>query len=63
MNRARSNFHLESMELSSLLNLLQMLVVTVLRKPCDDIFVRPVDLEGVAVIVVDMILLQTFVSN
>lgn len=39
-----------------------MLVVTVLRKPCDNILVRPVDLKGMIVVIVDMVLNEVKLS-
>ena len=56
VNRARGNLHLDCMLLSVLLDLPEMLVVAVLSKPGDDILVRPVDLESMSVLVVDVIL-------
>ena len=41
---------------SILLNFLKVLIIAVLSKPGDDILVRPVDLESMSVIVVDVIL-------
>ena len=46
------------MLLSSLLDLLEMLIVAILRQPRDDITLRPVDLEGVAAFIVDVVLLK-----
>ena len=56
LNRTRCNLHLGRMLLRSLLNLLQMLVITVLCKPRDDVFIRPVNLKSVGVFIVDVIL-------
>ena len=44
------------MLLGVLLDLPEMLVVAVLGEPCDDILVRPVDLESVSVLVMNVIL-------
>lgn len=44
------------MLLCILLHLLQMLVITILSQPGDHILVRPVDLERVRMLIVDMIL-------
>ena len=41
---------------SILLDLLQMLIVTVLREPGNDITLRPIYLERVLVLVVDVVL-------
>ena len=56
VNRARGDLHLERMLLSILLNLLEMFVVTVLSEPSDDITFRPIDLQCVLVLVVDVVL-------
>lgn len=56
VDRAGSNAHLLRVQLSGLLHLLEVLVVAVLRQPGEDIPVRPVDLEGVSVLVVDVVL-------
>lgn len=55
---SRSDLHLDSMLLGRLLDLLEMLVITVLGKPSDDILVGPVNLESVRVLIVDMVLLR-----
>ena len=56
--RARCYLHLEGMLLGVLLHLLQVLVVAVLSEPSDDVTRRPIDLEGVSVLVVDVVLHQ-----
>lgn len=57
VDRARGDLHLDCMLLSVLLDLLQMLVIAVLGKPGDNIALRPVDLKGMLVLIVDVILL------
>lgn len=54
--RARGDLHLDRMLLRVLLDLLEMLVVAVLCEPGDDVTLRPVDLQGVLVLVVDVVL-------
>ena len=56
MDGTRRNLHLERVLLGVLLDLLQMLVVAVLRQPGDDVTVGPVDLQRVRVLVVDVVL-------
>ena len=46
------------MLLGVLFDLSEMLVVAVLSEPCDDVLVRPVDLESVSVLVVDVVLCE-----
>ena len=41
---------------SVLLDLLEVLIITVLSEPSDDVTFRPVDLERVLVLVVDVVL-------
>ena len=53
---AGSDFHLDGMLLGGLFDLLEMLVITVLSEPSDDVAFGPVDLEGVRVLVVNVIL-------
>ena len=56
MDRTRGNLHLDRVLLGVLLHLLEVFVVAVLGEPCDDILVRPVDLESVSVLVMNVIL-------
>ncbi len=56
VHRTRRNLHLQRMLLGVLLHLLEVLVVAVLGEPGNDITRRPVDLEGVGVLVVDVVL-------
>ena len=56
VHRSRSNLHLERMLFGVLLDLLEMLVVAVLRQPGDNVAVRPVDLQRVRVLIVDVVL-------
>lgn len=58
MNGTRRDLHPSSVLLSVALHFLQMLVVAVFRKPSDDIPLGPVDLEGMRVLIVDMVLLN-----
>lgn len=53
---ARGDLHLHGVLLGVLLDLLQVLVVAVLRQPGDDVTLRPVDLERVLVLVVNVVL-------
>lgn len=62
MDRTRRDLHLERVLFCVLLDLLEVLVIAVLRKPCDDIARRPVDLESVGVLIVDMVLQNTLVK-
>ena len=56
MHRTRSHLHLQRVLLRVLLHLLQMLVVAVLGQPGDDVLVRPVNLERVGVVIIDVVL-------
>lgn len=56
VNRAGYDFHLHCVLLGGLLHLFQVLVIAVLSKPADNVSVRPVDLQRVGVLVVDMVL-------
>jgi hypothetical protein len=56
MDGARGNFHLHSVLFCVLFHLLEMFIVTVIREPRDDVTVRPVNLQCVRVLVVNMIL-------
>jgi hypothetical protein len=56
---ARSNFHLQGMLFCVLLHFLQMLIVTIFCEPCDDVTIRPVNLESVRVLIINMVL-RTF---
>ena len=56
VDRARGHLHLERVLLRVLLHLLQMLVVAVLGEPGDHVAVRPVDLQSVRVLIVDVVL-------
>lgn len=58
VDRAGSNLHLESVLFGVLLDLLEVLVVAVLCEPGNNVTLRPVDLEGVFVLVVDVVLQQ-----
>lgn len=56
---ARSNFHLQGMLFCVLFHFLQMLIVTIFCEPCDDVTIRPVNLESVRVLIINMVL-RTF---
>ena len=56
VHRSGCNLHLKRMLLRVLLDLLEMLVVAVLCQPGDNVAVRPVDLQRVRVLVVDVVL-------
>ena len=56
VDRARGHLHLERVLLRVLLHLLEMLVVAVLSQPGDNVAVRPVDLQRVRVLIVDVVL-------
>lgn len=56
VDRARGDLHLDRVLLCVLLDLLKMLIVAVLCEPGDDIAFRPVDLQGVLVLIVDVVL-------
>ena len=63
MYRAGSNFHLQCMLLSILLDLLQMLVITIFRKPGNDISVGPIYLKRVSMLVIDVVLAEKSVDR
>ena len=56
VDRPRGHLHIEGVLLRRLLDLLQVLIVAVVGQPRDDITLRPVDLEFVEVLVVDVVL-------
>jgi hypothetical protein len=55
MNRAGGDLHLDSMLFSVAFHLLEMFVIAVFSKPSDNILVRPVDLQGVRVFVINVV--------
>jgi hypothetical protein len=57
VDRSRGHLHIERVLLRRLLDLLQVLIVAVLRQPRDDITLRPVDYEFVDVLIVEVVLL------
>ena len=57
MHRTRSHLHLQRVLLGVLLHLLQVLVITVLGEPGDDVALRPVDLQSVLMLVIDVVLI------
>ena len=56
VDRSRGHLHIERMLLRRLLDLLQVLIVAVLGQPRNDIALRPVDVEVVGVLIVDVVL-------
>lgn len=56
VGRPRGHLHIERVLLRRLLDLLQVLIVAIVRQPRDDITLRPVDLEFVEVLIVDVVL-------
>ena len=51
------------MLLSGLLDFPEMFVITILGQPADNITVRPIDLQCVAMLIVDMVLKNKCISN
>ena len=58
VNRPRSHLHLERVLLRVLLDLAQVLIITVLNEPGNNVALRPVDLQRVLVLVVDVVLIR-----
>ena len=56
VGRSRGHLHIERVLLRRLLDLLQVLIVAIVGQPRDDITLRPVDLEFVEVLIVDVVL-------
>ena len=56
VDRTRSNLHLQRVLFCVLLHLLEMLIIAVLSKPRDNVALGPVDLEGMLMLVVDVVL-------
>ena len=56
VGRPRGHLHIERVLLRRLLDLLQVLIVAIVGQPRDNITLRPVDLEFVEVLIVDVVL-------
>jgi hypothetical protein len=63
VDRTRGYFHLHRVLLGILLDLLQVFVVAILSKPSNNVAARPVDLEGVFMLIVYVILDDGQVNN
>jgi len=57
MHAPRNNLHLHRVLFCSAVDLLQVIVIAVLRQPTNDVSIRPVDLQRPGVFVENVVLL------